>query len=367
MINIKKITNNINKKGSTIQKHFFEIVYNININLNEKNDVYINWLNSFIYCYGDLNKKDNTANAKKCVETINKLYGVNIKNDNIYKFIFSLQATYTTLLKLIVFDSFFINEELKINEKEFISLMNWEIIEKTLGRKIWSIDWFFIITDYWKQIGDLINKFNRDILGYKDDENIDYNVSEEFKKLYEYLFPKEIRHSLGEYYTPFFLTEDIYKNINQYHSINNKTTFIDPTCGSGVFLECLLKNNENISTNNIYGFDINLIAVLTTKIVIIYNRGINAKINIYQNDILMYPDLIDKDALSESCYNIYIFGNKFPFPKEMYLDKQKLLKYIQDSINGKETELYEQIKKYDNVSREIYINLLKERIEAIYI
>ena len=124
MINIKKITNNINKKGSTIQKHFFEIVYNININLNEKNDVYINWLNSFIYCYGDLNKKDNTANAKKCVETINKLYGVNIKNDNIYKFIFSLQATYTTLLKLIVFDSFFINEELKINEKEFISLMN---------------------------------------------------------------------------------------------------------------------------------------------------------------------------------------------------------------------------------------------------
>lgn len=367
MINIKKITNNINRKGSTIQKDFFEIVYNININLDEKNDVYINWLNSFIYCYGDLSKKDNSANAKKCVETINKLYGVNIKNDNIYKFIFSLQATYTTLLKLIVFDSFFINEELEFNEKEFISLMNGEIIEKTLGRKIWSIDWFFIITDYWKQIGDLINKFNHDILSYKDNENIDYNVSEEFKKLYEYLFPKEIRHSLGEYYTPFFLTEDIYKNINQYHSINNKTTFIDPTCGSGVFLECLLKNNEDISTNNIYGFDINLIAVLTTKIVIIYNRGINVKINIYQNDILMYPDLIDEDALSENYYNIYIFGNKFPFPKEMYSDKQRLLKYMQDSINGKETELYEQIKKYDNVSREIYINLLKERIEAMYI
>lgn len=364
MINIKKITNYLNKKDSTIQKAFFEIVYNINIRLDEKDEVYKNWLNSFIYCYGDLNRKDNTANAKKCVKTINKLYDLNIKNDDIYRFIFSLQATYTIFLKLIVFDSFFINKKNDLNEKEFISLMNGEIIEKHLGYKIWNIDWFFIVINYWNEIGYFINSFNHDILNYMDNERIDYSVAEEFKNLYEYLFPKEIRHSLGEYYTPFWLANDIYININKYNKINNETSFIDPTCGSGIFLECLLKNNKEISTKNIYGFDINLIAVLTTKIVIIYNRGINASINIYQNDILMYPDLINED---ESCYSIYIFGNEFPFPKEIYADKQKLLKYIEDSLNGKETELYEQIKKYDKISKEIYINLLKERIESIYI
>ena len=42
----------------------------------------------FMYCYGDLSKEDNTANTKKCVETINKLYEVEIKNNDIYKFIF---------------------------------------------------------------------------------------------------------------------------------------------------------------------------------------------------------------------------------------------------------------------------------------
>ena len=220
MINIKKIIEHINKKNSTIQKSFFEIVHNININLEEKNDVYVNWLNSFIYSYGDLSKKDNTANSKMCVERINKLYNLNIKNDNIYKFIFSLQAAYTTLLKLIVFDSFLDDKKLNFNKKQFISLMNGESIEKAIGKKIWSIDWFFIITNYWDKIGTSINNFNYDILEYKDNEKIDYSVAEEFKKLYEYLFPKEIRHSLGEYYTPFWLADDIYKNISENNIIN---------------------------------------------------------------------------------------------------------------------------------------------------
>lgn len=42
MINIKKITNYINKKNSTIQKLFFEIVSNINVRLDEENEVYKN-------------------------------------------------------------------------------------------------------------------------------------------------------------------------------------------------------------------------------------------------------------------------------------------------------------------------------------
>ena len=376
MINIKNITNYLNKKDSTIQKTFFEIVYIINKEVDEKNEVYKNWCNSFVYCYGDLNKKDNTANAKKCVETINKLYNTNIKHDNIYKFIFSLQATYTILLKLIVIDSFFINNKVEINKKDFMSLMSGEIIEKELGHKIWDIDWFYIVVNFWNNIGDLINTFNKIILKYKDNKDVDYSVAEEFKKMYEYLFPKEIRHSLGEYYTPFWLAEDIYTNIKKHNQISNKTSFIDPTCGSGVFLECLLKNNKEISTNNIYGFDINLIAVLTTKIVIIYNRGINTSINIFQNDILMYPNLINEDfsfdVISEDSsfdknYYIYIYGNKFSFPKELYDNKQKLLEYFEESQNNKKTELYKQLNKYDEVSKKIYINLLKERIESIYI
>lgn len=367
MINIKNITNYLNKKDSSIQKSFFEIVYNINKEIDEKNEVYENWCNSFIYCYGDLNKKDNTANAKKCVETINKLYNINIKNDNIYKFIFSLQATYIILLKLLVFDSFLIDNKIEINKTDFISLMSGEIIERKIEHKIWDIDWFYVVVDFWNNIGELINNFNKKILKYDDNEEIDYSVAEEFKKMYEYLFPKEIRHSLGEYYTPFWLADDMYTNLNKYNQISSKTSFIDPTCGSGIFLECLLKKNKKISTNSIYGFDINIIAVLTTKIVILYNRGINTSLNIFQNDILMYPSLINEDSLFDNYYNIYIYGNKFSFPKEMFENKQKLIDYFEKSLNDEETELYAQLNKYDEISKKIYINLLNERIEAIYI
>ena len=124
MINIKELTKNINKKDSTIQKTFFEIVYKININIEENNPIYKNWLNSFIYCYGDLSKENNSANAKKCVETINKLYNIKLENNNLHKFIFSLQATYTILLKLIVINSFFKKENIEIDQKEFKELMN---------------------------------------------------------------------------------------------------------------------------------------------------------------------------------------------------------------------------------------------------
>ena len=367
MINIKELTKNINKKDSTIQKTFFEIVYKININIEENNQTYKNWLNSFIYCYGDLSKENNSANAKKCVETINKLYNIKLENNNLHKFIFSLQATYTILLKLIVINSFFKKENIEIDQKEFKELMNGKITTKYINKEIWNTDWFFITTNYWDEIGEAINKLSNIILKYKDDEEAEYSVAEEFKKLYEYLFPKEIRHSLGEYYTPFWLANDIYTNIEENYKIDKQTTFIDPTCGSGIFLESLLKNNREITTENIYGFDINPIAVLTTKIVIIYNKGINTKINIYQNDILMYPDLIYKNASSDNFCNIYIFGNKFSFPKEIQQQKEKMLKYIQESKDKENTELSKQINKYDNISKEVYINLLKERIESIFI
>ena len=143
MINIKELTKNINKKDSTIQKTFFEIVYKININIEENNQTYKNWLNSFIHCYGDLSKENNSANAKKCVETINKLYNIKLENNNLHKFIFSLQSTYTILLKLIVINSFFKKENIEIHQKEFKELMNGKITTKYINKEIWNTDWFF--------------------------------------------------------------------------------------------------------------------------------------------------------------------------------------------------------------------------------
>lgn len=54
------------------------------------------------------------------------------------------------------------------------------------------------------------------------------------KKLYQYLVPKEVRHRLGEYYTPDWLAELLLNEVG--YDGNTLKRFLDPACGSGTFL-----------------------------------------------------------------------------------------------------------------------------------
>ncbi|MEJ2067423.1 MAG: N-6 DNA methylase, partial [Deltaproteobacteria bacterium] len=54
------------------------------------------------------------------------------------------------------------------------------------------------------------------------------------KKLYQYLVPQEVRHRLGEYYTPDWLAELTLNEVG--YDGNTTKRFLDPACGSGTFL-----------------------------------------------------------------------------------------------------------------------------------
>lgn len=54
------------------------------------------------------------------------------------------------------------------------------------------------------------------------------------KKLYQQLFPKSVRHDLGEYYTPDWLAEHVLNELG-YEGDPDKR-LLDPACGSGTFL-----------------------------------------------------------------------------------------------------------------------------------
>ncbi len=54
------------------------------------------------------------------------------------------------------------------------------------------------------------------------------------KPLYESLFPRAVRHALGEYYTPHWLAEHVLDQVG-YHG-QAGARLLDPTCGSGTFL-----------------------------------------------------------------------------------------------------------------------------------
>jgi hypothetical protein len=87
-----------------------------------------------------------------------------------------------------------------------------------------------------------------------------------FKPLYESLFPRAVRHALGEYYTPAWLAEHVLDQVGYQGQATDR--LLDPTCGSGTFLLAALKRWRHSSvptTLPIVGFDLHPLAVATAR------------------------------------------------------------------------------------------------------
>ena len=97
------------------------------------------------------------------------------------------------------------------------------------------------------------------------------------KRLYQYLVPAEVRHNLGEYYTPDWLAELTIDESGYDGDLRRR--FLDPACGSGTFLALAIARAREFARENgvqkafaaekilrgIWGFDINPLAVLAAR------------------------------------------------------------------------------------------------------
>ena len=101
------------------------------------------------------------------------------------------------------------------------------------------------------------------------------------KKLYHYLLPRELRHDLGEYYTPDWLAELTLDRLEgpEGFSGNPNLRILDPACGSGTFLILAIRaireagRREMVSERdvlhrileNVVGIDLNPLAVIASR------------------------------------------------------------------------------------------------------
>jgi len=97
------------------------------------------------------------------------------------------------------------------------------------------------------------------------------------KKLYQQLFPKTVRHDLGEYYTPDWLAELVIERVGYDGNPDNRV--LDPACGSGTFLVMAINKVREYAEKkmipkhellpkilrNIVGFDLNPLAVMAAR------------------------------------------------------------------------------------------------------
>lgn len=171
------------------------------------------------------------------------------------------------------------------------------------------------------------------------------NARDLLKKLYHYLLPREIRHDLGEYYTPDWLAERlIIQTLGQKDTGNPLKRVLDPSCGSGTFLVILIryiKENTkkggltqaeklNSILKNVIGFDLNPLAVIAARTNYLLALGdlLNFRegdidIPVYQADSVLTPsqgtDLFDKKVYALKT-SVGEFKIPIDFAEREYMD-----------------------------------------------
>lgn len=97
------------------------------------------------------------------------------------------------------------------------------------------------------------------------------------KRLYHGLMPRELRHDLGEFYTPDWLAEHVLNEVG--YDGDAEKRLLDPACGSGTFLVLAIRRlrercfrdgrNEQetlaLTLRNIAGIDLNPLAVIAAR------------------------------------------------------------------------------------------------------
>jgi methylase of polypeptide subunit release factors len=173
------------------------------------------------------------------------------------------------------------------------------------------------------------------------------------KKLYQQLFPKSVRHDLGEYYTADWLAEHV---LNELGYVGDPDTrLLDPACGSGTFLVMAINrikkwfedNREQIGYDegelcqkilaNVIGFDLNPLAVMAARTnYLIAIRDLvghvgNVEIPVYLCDSIMTPSeygLFAGTSLGKA-KALRTAAANFTVPAEIATNREDVAKYAE--------------------------------------
>lgn len=180
--------------------------------------------------------------------------------------------------------------------------------------------------------------------------------SDILKELYQSLSPRELRHALGEYYTPDWLADQTLDRVGYNGKYGEKT--LDPTCGSGTFLiraiSRYIETNKKLKPellakgilNDIKGIDLNPLAVSSSKINYLITigedllksiEGEQIEIPIYLSDAMLAP--LEHKFETSSSYIIPTKVANFSLNKSFVDDARFLetMTLLEESIKNKWT------------------------------
>lgn len=409
MLNLHQISVDLQNEYTIISKNSRDLInmlyHKINSPDENTKEVLEQWNEEFKFIYGNINENF-SSNKKIKPSELARIYRFNdeeIKNIEITSLFLAIQTYLSLLVRLITYkliNSVKDNDLSTYETKEFVSeVINGEYFKKCGIDNYCYQDWYCWILNSWDaglegKIKSLINEIYKYDNLTSMDEFIELHNNDYVKQIYETIIPKQLRHALGEYYTPDWLAlYTINKAMEISQSELDKTRFLDPTCGSGTFLFKALqlirkKGLDSKSViDKVIGFDINPLAVLTSKtnyiisIIDLINEDTELHLPVYNFDVINSPKENNEsfvvDLNNNDLYYIpleLIKNRKYKgFMSELIKsidrgDKELFEEHVKGKLNVESIDLvnslYEQLNKHNRFVATVISNTIVNRIEG---
>jgi len=357
--------------------------------------------------------------SKLRVEYFARNFGITNQTVQPFPFFFCLHTYYATFIKLLALQiaQYYTMPKLGINFKQVATFKSDElkeflkkIEEGDIFRELginnfiegdffsWYLDaWNDKIYESFKILISTLSNYSLLTLDVDPDTTRDL-----LKKLYQQLMPKDLRHNLGEYYTPDWLAERLLNMLG--YDGNPDKRLLDPACGSGTFLVLAIKRAREYAKknairedivlekilSNIVGFDLNPLAVISARTNyllalgnLLQHRKDEINIPVYLCDSIITPQE-GKDIFTKGVVKFNTAIGPFSIPKSLiqaqYIDI--LSNFLEETVKlslSKEEFIEKLCKKLplikDKDNREINIicelyerllNLEKQGINGIW-
>ncbi|MBD3213371.1 MAG: N-6 DNA methylase, partial [Candidatus Lokiarchaeota archaeon] len=214
----------------------------------------------YILAYSRLDRHfiERKGDETVCFQQWKKHFSLAYHDEDVGKELFLRHSYLSMLLKLILYKEF-----MEPNEYARDSFKELENYFELLGISLFHYDFFRWVINVQDLCDDFFGKLKL----------IEFEATDIFRAIYQEMIIAGVRHRLGEYYTPESLCR---KMVEKEYKLGMRV--LDSSCGSGTFLiETLKKIDDNFTfshdppqewfdaVNNVFGFDINPIAILTSK------------------------------------------------------------------------------------------------------
>ena len=226
------------------------------------------WAQELELIYGDLRQRL-SPNAKTDAGSLGDRFGFDTPPE-LPRLLQSIQTFYSVLIKLIAWNTL----RGATPEPPLTELLSGRAFVNRGIRNFCGDDWYIWPLDIWDPALETQCEELRACLESFDTCPEGSTLSpDSLSRIYETVVPPALRHALGEYYTPGWLAERTLQNaVSASGRQAGDLRFLDPACGSGVFLIQALRMiradtpQDPPLSDQVAGFDLHPLAVLTAKV-----------------------------------------------------------------------------------------------------